>query len=81
MVEAVTDVVIDWASYTGYQQTIVALVLLLVVYWISRTQFWRAAAILAVVVTSVAIFLSGWGEPRGVAGGLFDFLIPPAMAR
>jgi HD-GYP domain-containing protein (c-di-GMP phosphodiesterase class II) len=37
----------------------------------------QLAATLAVVVASVAVFMTGLGEPRGVLGGLLDFLILP----
>jgi len=77
VVEAATDVLIDWANYTGYRQTIVIVGVLAIVYAISRTHRVQLAATLAVVVASVAVFVSGWGEPRGVLGGLFDFLILP----
>ncbi len=44
VVEIVTAFLIDWANYTGYRQTIVAVVLLAVVYYISRTQYLQIAA-------------------------------------
>jgi diguanylate cyclase (GGDEF)-like protein len=48
-----------------------------VVYTISRTQYVQLAGILAVIVISLAIFLIGWGEPKGVLAGALDFLIVP----
>jgi HD-GYP domain-containing protein (c-di-GMP phosphodiesterase class II) len=75
--EAYTDSVIDWTAYTGYRQTIAFVTILAIVYFLSRTQYLQLAAILAVMITSLGVFMSGWGEPRGVAGGLFDFLIIP----
>jgi putative nucleotidyltransferase with HDIG domain len=77
VVEGAAALLIDWESYTGYRQTAVAVLLLLVVYAVSRTRHLQLAATMAVVLTSFAIFLSGWGEPRGVLGGLLDYLILP----
>jgi HD-GYP domain-containing protein (c-di-GMP phosphodiesterase class II) len=77
VIEIVTDVLIDWDTYTGYRQTIVAVLALGVVYLISRTERVQFAAILAVIIATTSVFFSAWGEPRGVLGGLFDFLILP----
>ena len=77
MLEVVTMLLIGEAGYTGYRQTIIAVLILVLVYATSRTQYVQLAGILAVVVTSLAVFLIGWGEPRGVLGGTFDFLIIP----
>jgi GAF domain-containing protein len=77
VVETVTDFLIDWASYTGYRQTIAAVLLLTVVYCISRTHRIQLAATLGIIVALFAVFTAGWGEPRGVLTGLFDFLIVP----
>lgn len=77
VLESITALLIDWNNYTGYRQTIVAVFLLTIVYCISRTRHLQLAAALAVVVALFAVFMMGWGEPRGVAGGLFDFLIVP----
>ena len=75
--ELVTIAFIEWKTYTGYRQTIVIVIILTVIYLISRTEHVHIAALMSVVVTSFAIFFSGWGEPAGVSGGLFDFLILP----
>ena len=77
VVEASTDFLIDWANYTGYRQTIVTVLFLAVIYCISRTRYLQLAATLAVIIVSIAVFVSGWAEPRGVLGGFFDFLILP----
>ena len=77
LLEAATTLLIGEPGYTGYRQTIISVMILAVVYTISRTQYIQVAGILAVVVISLAIFLIGWGEPRGVLGGAFDFLIVP----
>jgi putative nucleotidyltransferase with HDIG domain len=77
VVEIITDLLIDWAGYTGYRQTAVTITCLTLVYCVSRTRYLQLAASLAVVVASLAVFLTGWAEPRGVVGGLFDFLILP----
>jgi len=77
LLEVATILLIGEAGYTGYRQTIISVMILAVVYTISRTQYVQLAGILAVVVISLAIFLIGWGEPRGVLGGTFDFLIIP----
>ena len=77
VVELVTDLLIDWANYTGYRQTIIVVVCLGVVYFISRTRQVQLAAIMAIMVAIAGIFISAWIEPRGVLGGFFDFLILP----
>ncbi len=77
LLEAATTLLIDDAGYTGYRQTIISVMILAVVYAISRTQYVQLAGILAMIVLSLAIFLIGWGEPRAVLGGAFDFLIIP----
>jgi putative nucleotidyltransferase with HDIG domain len=77
LMEAVTIAAIDREGYTGYRLTIAALSLFAIVYGISRTEQVRLAAALAVILASVAIFFTGWAEPTGVLGGLFDLLILP----
>lgn len=77
LVELATIAFIDWESYSGYRQTFVGIFLLSIIYFISRTQHTKLAARLAVIVTSTGVFIAGWFEPKGVAGGLFDFLILP----
>jgi HD-GYP domain-containing protein (c-di-GMP phosphodiesterase class II) len=77
LLEVVTTLLLYGTDYTGYRQTIIVVVILGLVYFVSRTQYAELAAILSVVVTSLAVFLIGWGEPRSVLGGMFDFLILP----
>src|SRR6185503_16882393 len=77
LLEAVTILLINEAGYTGYRQTIISVMVFAVVYTISRTQYVQLAGILAVVVISLAVFLIGWGEPKGVLAGALDFLILP----
>jgi putative nucleotidyltransferase with HDIG domain len=77
LAELMTIAFIEWEEYTGYRQTILVVVLLTIIYLISRTEHIRLAALLAVVVSSLAVFFTGWAEPAGVLGGLLDFLILP----
>jgi putative nucleotidyltransferase with HDIG domain len=77
VMETATTLLIDWSTYTGYRQTIVTVGCLLIAYAISRTHRLELAATLAVIIALVAIFVTGWAEPRGVAGGLLDYLILP----
>ena len=77
LAEAGAVLFIDWSTYTGYYQTIAAVLSLALVYGISRTRHTQLAAILTVISVSVAIFGAGWSEPRGVLGGFLDFLILP----
>ena len=77
LVELVTIAFIDWESYTGYRQTFAGIFLLSIIYFISRTQHTTLAARLAVIVTSTGVFIAGWFVPKGVLGGLLDFLILP----
>jgi hypothetical protein len=48
-----------------------------IVYGISRTRYLRLAYNLAVIISILAIFVTGWSQPYGVLGGLLDFLILP----
>lgn len=77
LVELVTIALIDWESYIGYRQTFAGIFFLGIIYFISRTRHTKLAARLAVIVTSTGVFIAGWFEPKGVLGGLFDFLILP----
>jgi putative nucleotidyltransferase with HDIG domain len=77
IVETITLIWIDRSGYTGYRQTIMAIIMFLAIYAISRTEHIRIAAVLAVVTASLAIFLAGLAEPTGILGGLLDFMILP----
>lgn len=77
VVEIATVALIEWETYTGYQQTIVTLAILGIVYFISRTQYTQLTARLTVIISSAAVFITGWYQPNGVKGGLLDFLILP----
>jgi len=77
LAELTTVALVDWKNYTGYRQTIAWVFVLIIIYLISRTKQIRLAARLAVIVTSVGAFVSGWMEPKGVLGGLFDYMILP----
>jgi putative nucleotidyltransferase with HDIG domain len=77
LVELATIVLIDWENYTGYRQTFLGVFLLGLIYFISRTRYVQVAARLAVIISTLGCFLAGWAEPKGVLGGLFDFLILP----
>lgn len=75
IVEVLTIAFINWENYTGYRQTFAGVFLLGIIYFISRTKHVQFSARLAVILASVGVFVSGWVEPKGVLGGLFDFLI------
>jgi putative nucleotidyltransferase with HDIG domain len=77
LVELGTIALIDWEVYTGYRQTFTGVFLLSIIYLISRTRHVQVAARLAVIISTLGCFLAGWAEPKGVLGGLFDFLILP----
>ncbi len=77
LIELATIGLIDWENYTGYRQTFAGIFFLGIIYFISRTRHTKLAARLAVIVTSMGVFIAGWVEPKGVLGGLFDFLILP----
>src|SRR5688572_18246078 len=77
LVELGTIALIDWENYTGYRQTFIGVFLLGIIYFISRTRHVQVAARLAVIISSLGCFVAGWAEPKGVLGGLFDFLILP----
>ena len=57
VLETVTTLLLAEAGYTGYQTTIISVLVLALVYAVSRTQYVQVAGILAVVVISLAIFL------------------------
>ncbi len=67
----------DWTTNSGYQQTVVTVLFLALVYTIGRTQYIQLAAILAVILASLDIFLIGRGETTGILRGLLDYLILP----
>ncbi len=75
--ELLTIAFIEWDNYTGYRQTIVVVLCLGVIYWISRTHRIRMAALLAVIIAAMGVYFTGWADPRSVQGGLFDFMILP----
>ena len=77
LVEVVTVFLIEWDNYTGYRQTIIVLTILSFVYILSRTRHTQLAAWLTVIISSAAVFITGWYQPDGVKGGLLDFLILP----
>jgi HD-GYP domain-containing protein (c-di-GMP phosphodiesterase class II) len=77
LVEIATIAFIEWENYTGYRQTFMTVLALGIIYLVSRTQHVYRAAVLSVVVASIAIFIAGWAVPDGVLGGLFDFMILP----
>ncbi len=74
-VESLSIAFIEWENYTGYRQTALGVAMLVIIYAISRTNYVRVAAVLFVFVASTLTFFSGWAQPAGVLGGLFDFLI------
>jgi hypothetical protein len=76
-VETISVLWINRPGYTGYRQTIMAVLLFVLIYAISRTAHIRLATVLSVLVASLAIFLTGLAEPTGILGGLLDFMILP----
>jgi HD-GYP domain-containing protein (c-di-GMP phosphodiesterase class II) len=77
LVESLTVALISSSGYTGYRQTIIGIILVLLIYGISRTRHIQIAAVLSVVGVSLLIFVSGWAQPSGILGGMFNFLILP----
>ncbi|MGC1374866.1 MAG: HD domain-containing phosphohydrolase [Anaerolineales bacterium] len=67
----------DWSVYAGYEQTIPTVLILAFVYALSRTQYRSLAAILAVLIGSIAIFAIAWTEPKATLRGVLDYLILP----
>ena len=76
-VELITIATIQWEEYTGYYQTFTGMAILFVIYLISRTKYSMLAARMSIIFVSVMTFVTGWYQPQGVLGGLFDFLIMP----
>lgn len=69
---------ITWEEeYTGYQQTIGIVILLMLTYGLSRTRHVRLAAGLTLIVSSVGLFITAIAEPSGILGGLLDYIIIP----
>ncbi len=78
LLEVVTVSLITWEEeYTGYQQTIGIVILLMLTYGLSRTRHVRLAAGLTLIVSSVGLFISAIAEPSGILGGLLDYIIIP----
>ena len=78
LLEVVTVSLITWEEeYTGYQQTIGIVILLMLTYGLSRTRHVRLAAGLTLIVSSVGLFITAIAEPSGILGGLLDYLIIP----
>ena len=78
VLEIITVTLITWTEeYTGYRQTIVVVILLFLVYWLSRTRYYRVAAALMILIASGGIFWAALSEPAGITGGLLDYLIIP----
>ena len=75
-VETITVIWIDRPDYTGYRQTIMAVILFVMIYAISRTRHIHLAAVLSAASAS-AIFVTALVEPTGILGGLLDFMIMP----
>lgn len=77
VIESLSIAFIKIPDYTGYRGTIIAISVIAIVYGISRTRYVRPATILALIVTVIAIFTTGWAQPFGILGGLFDYLLIP----
>jgi putative nucleotidyltransferase with HDIG domain len=75
--EAVTVALIDWQNYTGYRETIIAIISLIIVYIISRTHRLQLAVTLTIVVSVMAGLINGLMDPREVISGMLDYLIVP----
>jgi HD-GYP domain-containing protein (c-di-GMP phosphodiesterase class II) len=77
IVESITTAMPPWDNYTGYRQTILVVSALLVIYFISRTQYVRLAAALTVIIGATAVLVIAWANPDSVLGGILDYLILP----
>ncbi|MBI3158278.1 MAG: GAF domain-containing protein [Chloroflexi bacterium] len=75
--ELVTLSFADWENYQGWRVTLVMVVVLGLLYRLSRTRHTRPTAMASIVLMSAAVFAAGLAEPRGILGGLMDFLILP----
>ncbi|HNB53234.1 MAG TPA: HD domain-containing phosphohydrolase [Anaerolineales bacterium] len=76
--EAIATALIAWEEeYTGYRQTIVVVIFLILAYGVSRTKHYQRAAFLAIIVSVFGVFASTLAEPRGALGGLLDYLVIP----
>ncbi len=74
IVELITVILIEDATYTGYRQTIALVGFLAILYGISRTRHIRIASILVVLSVSIFGFLAALAWPEGVLGGFLDYL-------
>jgi putative nucleotidyltransferase with HDIG domain len=77
VMESITVAVINVPNYTGYRETIGAISVIAIIYGISRTRYIRLASVLTIIATVLAIYITGWAQPYGVLGGLFDYLFLP----
>ena len=77
IIESITVAFINRPNYTGYRETTIAIGVMAIIYGVSRTRYIRLASVLTFIVTMIAIFGTGWTQPYGVLGGLFDYLFLP----
>lgn len=78
LVEGYTTALISWKeTYTGYRETLLVVGLLFFVYLLSRTQYFRLAAYLTVIVSILGAFMAAVAEPLGAVSGLMDYLLVP----
>ncbi|TAK11767.1 MAG: GAF domain-containing protein [Anaerolineae bacterium] len=77
LMEAITVAFSDWQEYSGWRVTLGVIVILALLYRLSRTRHTRTAALLSVLLISAAVFAAGIVEPRGILGGLLSFIILP----
>jgi putative nucleotidyltransferase with HDIG domain len=75
--ELVTLSFANWQNYQGWRVTLLMVVVLGLLYRLSRTRHTRLTAMASIVLMSAAVFGAGLAEPRGILGGLMDFLILP----
>ncbi|MBC7876126.1 MAG: GAF domain-containing protein [Anaerolineales bacterium] len=75
LVESTTVALTEIENYTGYRHTIAEVVILTVIYLLSRTHYVRLTGVLSVISLSLAGFITALAEPSGILGGLLDYLI------
>src|SRR3989304_2163744 len=78
VMEAAT-IAISGPEYTGYRSTVVALIFLMAAYGLSRTRRYHWGAAISVVISSVAVFVSGFSSGNDLAPGFLDYLVVPLL--
>lgn len=77
--ETITVAVETDPTYTGYRNTIVCVIVLVIAYRLSRTQRYTWGAFITVVTTTLLVFSGALPEVGPFYAGFFDYLAVPIL--